>query len=70
MKKFGITLVISVIVFLMFSIMFGKLSVYDPQHKTVKVTISEVETGNHLIGITEVDAILLVMIAGALIIFK
>lgn len=70
MKKFGLALIISVVIFIIASVSLGKMSIYDPMHESVRVTVSEVEKGNNLINVTEIEAILFVMIAGALIIFK
>lgn len=48
----------------------GKISVYEPPTKNIHVDISKVETGNHLIGMSEINIILLLMVVGVFIIVR
>lgn len=70
MKKFAISLFLLVIVFLAVSYNLGKLKVYMPSSEEVHISVSEVETGNKLIGISEVNIVLLLMIVGAFLIVR
>lgn len=70
MKKFAISLFLLVIVFLAVSYNLGKLNVYAPLSEEVHVSVSEVETGNHLIDMSEVNVILLIMLVGAFLVVR
>lgn len=64
MKKLGTFLYIIILLLLIISINMGKLNIYNPPSNDIEVTISEIETGNKLIEISEVNVILIVLLTG------
>jgi hypothetical protein len=64
MKKLGTFLYIIILLLLIISINTSKLNIYNPPSNDIEVTISEIETGNKLIEISEVNVILIVLLTG------
>ena len=48
----------------------GVITVYEPLTENIHITVSEINTGNHLIDISEVNIILLLMVAGVFIVTR
>ena len=70
MKNFAILMFLLVVIFLFLSFDTGRLKVYEPEADNVHITVSEVETNSKVIGMTEVNVILLIAAIGAFILLK
>ena len=49
---------------------FGRLNIYSPPSEDINITVTEVETGNKLVEMTETNIIWLVMLVGAFLIVR
>ena len=63
------------LIFLIMTVMtiacnFGRLNIYSPPSEDINITVTEVETGNKLVDITETNIILFVMLVGAFLIVR
>ena len=70
MNKAIISFFLILIVVLALGINCKDIKLYEPDSPHVNITVSEVETGNKLIDITEVNIILLLMVVGAFLIIR
>lgn len=70
MKRLANVIVLTIVLFVVFMMAFGKLKIYDPEHNEIRISVASVETGSKLVGVTEVNAVLIIMLAGAFILFK
>lgn len=70
MKQLGLGLIFLVLLAMIIASSLGKLNVYSPPSEDIKITFNEVEKGNNLVGISETNVILLVMVVGAFLIIR
>ena len=66
--KFVIFFLILISLFILCN--YGPIEVYDPPSTMIHLTFNEVETGNKLIDISEVNVLLLLMVVGIFILVR
>ena len=70
MKQIVLGVIFVITVIMTIACNFGRLNIYSPPSEDINITVTEVETGNKLVDITETNIILLVILVGAFLIVR